>query len=346
MYSAEVDLQFIMNISISLERFSWVQRNRVATFRCPYCGDSKTNPFKTRGYFYKRKDQFLFSCKNCGKGATVGSFIRTHFPSHYTQYKLETFRNSNGQPIKNNEVLLCDIVEKENNALNTQPLQKAGLVFLSELPSTHIAVDYVNSRKLPRKWHRYLCYTDNFSDFVIKDCGITHYNKLPTDKRIIIPIRNESGEMIAFQGRALEKSSLRYITIKFDEKYQKVFGLDLIDRDLPVIVTEGAIDSMFLPNAVAICGGDISESLSFLDKSKTVVVLDNEPRSRDTINRMNKAIELGYIVFFWPVSEQYKDINDMIKEGVETPSSILEHIKNNSYSGLRAKARMSTWKKL
>lgn len=231
-----------------------------------------------------------------------------------------------------------------NNLPQPKPVE---LIPISDLVSTHPAVVYLNSRQLPLKWHSYLGYVSNFSDFVNKTCGITRYEKLPKDKRIIIPMKDSRGNLFAFQGRSLDpKSTLRYITIKFDESSPKMFGRDKIDVTEPVIVTEGPFDAMFMPNSLAICGGDVSSVLSFLNPANTFIVLDNEPRSKDTINRMERAIKAGYRVCFWQIDEKYKDINQMILEGEQTQMSIIKHIVHNSFSGAKAKLKMTTWKKI
>ena len=78
---------------------------------------------------------------------------------------------------------------------------------------------------------------------------------------------------------------------------QKVYGLDKINRDQTVYVTEGPFDSMFLPNSVAMCGADVDLSVFNLD---LVYVYDNEPRNRQIVDRIDKTIEEGHKVVIWP----------------------------------------------
>ena len=338
---SDFELQYIFQITTSLLRFSWAQRNRVANFRCPYCGDSKKSTHKSRAYLYLKQGAFFFDCKNCGHSTTFNRFIKDHFPMLHKEYRLAVFK----------ENLAHDQFDQSFASvpkINKLPQPKAvELVPISDLSSTHPAVVYLNSRQLPLKWHSYLGFVSNFSDFVTKTCGINRYERLPKDKRIIIPMKDERGNLFAFQGRSLDpKSTLRYITIKFDENSPKMFGRDRVDVTEPVIVTEGPFDSMFMPNSIAICGGDVSSTLSFLNPANTFIVLDNEPRSKDTIARMERAIQSGYRVCFWRIDEKYKDINQMILEGKYTQMQLLEHVVHNSFSGAKAKLKMTTWKKV
>ena len=63
--------------------------------------------------------------------------------------------------------------------------------------------------------------------------------------------------MFAVQGRALSQSDLRYITVRIDEQYPKIYGLDRVDISKPIYVVEGPIDSLFVDNCIAVAGGDL-----------------------------------------------------------------------------------------
>ena len=62
--------------------------------------------------------------------------------------------------------------------------------------------------------------------------------------RLLIPFRNEKGEIFAYQGRAFGNEQPKYITIKLDEDADKIYGLDRVDKDKEIYVVEGPIDSM------------------------------------------------------------------------------------------------------
>jgi DNA primase len=168
------------------------------------------------------------------------------------------------------------------------------------------------------------------------------------EPRLIIPLLDEQGNLFGFQGRSFKKDSpVKYITIILDYDKPKVYGLDRITKQDPIYVVEGPIDSMFLPNSMASCGGDIIVELPNIDKdkSKFIIVYDNEPRNKDTVRKMDKAIDNGYKVCIWPESVILKDINDMVRSGM-TQEKVVDVINDNVYTGLEAKLKMQTWKKV
>ena len=137
------------------------------------------------------------------------------------------------------------------------------------------------------------------------------------------------------------------MTIKVDEDSSKIYGADTVDESKDfVLMLEGPLDSLFLPNGMAITGGSLNlESVPYPDKR--IWVMDNEPRHVDTIKRMNRLIEAGETVCFWDESPwQSKDINDMVKEDGADPSDILEYILANSHKGLFAQLRMTKYCKI
>jgi DNA primase len=72
---------------------------------------------------------------------------------------------------------------------------------------------------------------------------------------LVIPFYNESKELIGVQGRSLEANSkVRYITLKKDSVEKLWYGLWRVNPQETIYITEGPIDSIFLPNAVAMVG--------------------------------------------------------------------------------------------
>jgi hypothetical protein len=102
---------------------------------------------------------------------------------------------------------------------------------------------------------------------------------------------------------------------------------------------------MFIPNSIATAGGDLVSSISSFDKKNLVIVYDNEPRSKDTKKKLDKAIMQGYNVCIWPENMDHKDINDMILAGLS--SEFIQHIiKTNTYRDLSAKMALTKWSKV
>ena len=88
------------------------------------------------------------------------------------------------------------------------------------------------------------------------------------------------------------------------------------------------------------CGSDID--LRSFGWSDYIYVYDNEPRNREIVNRIAKTIDRGDKVVIWPTSIEEKDVNDMILGG----HKVMDMLKSNTYSGLKAKIKFNNWKKI
>jgi hypothetical protein len=76
--------------------------------------------------------------------------------------------------------------------------------------------------------------------------------------------------------------------------------------------------------------------------SNPVWIYDNEPRNNEIVRRIGNTIDSGDSVVIWPNSIDDKDINDMVMSGLDVQSVI----ESNTYSGLEAKLKFNTWKKI
>ena len=146
--------------------------------------------------------------------------------------------------------------------------------------------------------------------------------------------------LIGFQGRSLVPNSVKYITVMLNDDSPKLYGLESIDEEKPIYIVEGPFDSTFVENSVAMCGSDVDiRSFGWCDY---IWVLDNEPRNREIVNRISKLVDRGDKIVIWPSSIREKDINDMVLSGHD----VMNVLKLNTYSGLEAKVKFNTWKKI
>ena len=120
----------------------------------------------------------------------------------------------------------------------------------------------------------------------------------------------------------------------------KIYGLDEIEKDKTVYITEGPFDSTFISNSIALCGAD--GDVSKWGIGDCVWIYDNEPRNPEIVRRIQSKIESGESVVIYPNSVTEKDINDMVLSGLDVQSMI----ESNTYSGLEAKLKFTPWKKI
>ena len=335
--SVFIDRAFLLRLSPKLQRFTQ-KKEDLYNFRCPLCGDSQKNKTKSRGYVYRKKNDYFYMCHNCGASTSFYNFLDKVDPSLIKEYALERYKNGDNNK-SNHET------PKFQETKTSKPKFKKSLDLpsINSLPEAHFAKVYVQQRRIPETFLSQLYYAEDFAAF-IQSLGIQK-ELSKEDKRLVIPFYDQEKNLVAIQGRALGESKLRYITIKLHEDNHKFFGLDRIDEDKMIYVVEGPIDSMFLDNAVATADSNLESITSIYDKSKITLVFDNEPRNKEIIKKIDDAIEKHYNVVIWPEMIESKDINDMMLEGF-SPDEIQDIISKNTFVNLRAKAEFVNWKKV
>lgn len=214
-----------------------------------------------------------------------------------------------------------------------------------DLPMDHYAAKYCIGRKIPEATYDTLYYANDFKEFIDELLPEHDKDLKEDDPRLIIPFYDIDGTLLAVQGRSLRDSKIRYITIKLDEESIKIFGLNTVNKEEKIYVTEGPIDSLFLPNAVATADANLANAVNYIPREKLVLVFDNEPRNKDICKLMDKAIENHFAICIWPEMMQEKDINDMVLSGF-TPDEIVDIIDKNTFVNLRAKMEFIQWKKV
>lgn len=339
-----LDHKYIGMVSSRLDQFKR-KSPTLYNFRCPVCGDSQTNKFKARGYIYDRKGKGLFHCHNCNATMAIPNFIKSLDQGMYNEYCVEKLKGEKSPEQQDLE----DFVGKMKKPVFMKEGPLKGLKKVSQLSPDHRVKQLVDARKIPTPYHAKLFCCPNFKQFTNKLVpGKFDDDSIKYDEtRLLIPFLDKDKKVHAYQGRALGNSNLKYITIILDESIPKVYGLDTVNFNQIVCVMEGPIDSMFVPNSIATAGGDLVSALGPLQSSKSsmVIVYDNEPRSRDTIRKLDKTIMQGYNVCIWPENLEHKDINDMVIAGLS--SEFIQHIiKTNTYRDLAAKLALTKWSKV
>ena len=335
--SVFIDRAFLLRISPKLQRFTQ-KKDDLYNFRCPLCGDSQKNKTKSRGYVYRKKNDYFYMCHNCGASTSFYNFLDKVDPTLIKEYALERYKNGDNNKSNHKTPDFEDFKTKKPTFKKTLDLPS-----IKSLPEAHFAKVYVQQRRIPEAFLSQLYYAEDFAAF-IQSLGIQK-ELSKEDKRLVIPFYDQEKNLVAIQGRALGESKLRYITIKLHEDNHKFFGLDRINEDKMIYVVEGPIDSMFLDNAVATADSNLESITSIYDKSKVTLIFDNEPRNKEIVKKIDEAIEKHYNVVIWPEMIESKDINDMVKEGF-SPDEIQDIISKYTFVNLRAKAELVNWKKV
>jgi len=336
--SIATDTKFLNFLSSRLDRFKRV-RDNLWNFRCPLCGDSSRNKRKARGYVYQKQTDLFYKCHNCGSGLSIGNLINEIDPNLHKQYVMERYKAGETGKRKTKEPDFKFESPKFKPKKTTIDLPSIG-----SLPKEHYARAYYEGREIPNHFIDKIFYTEDFKKWAQSVCHVDYSTLVSGESRLVIPFFDRDNKLIGAQGRALRESKIRYVTVKVDEKLQKIFGLERWNPEEHTYLVEGPIDSLFLPNCLAIGGADMKDN-NFLDKSKTTLIFDNEPRNFQIVKSMVRFLKNGWKIVVWPNSITCKDINDMVLTSIRD-ARLVEIINTNTYSGQRGEWEVKSWKKV
>ena len=350
-----LDIAYVKRVSYKLERFV-VKRDGnsfLANFRCPFCGDSKKDATKTRGYIYCGDDGGLsFKCWNCGDSRYLSTFLKEIEPSLYKEYGFEKFKESTGYVPKQSPDSTLDLNSEIKKLQDDIPKAidngsiLSGLYLIKDMNDSHQAKVYMESRLIPPSKRKYFYYAEDFYAWAKTTTDLFDDPKYSRKHpRIIIPWFSETGEIFAYQGRALDDSKPKYITVILDQTKPKLFGLNDLNPQKKIYVLEGPIDSMFLKNSVAV-GSSALTTCKLKSNDGIVYCFDNEPRNADIVKLIGAAVKSGLNVFIPPESYVWKDLNDAVRFGGMVPSTIKQMIDENTYSGMMALLKFNNWKRV
>lgn len=334
-----LEIKYINLLSPSLERFK-SRGNNLYNFRCPFCGDSATNKYKCRGYLYEVEGKMNFMCHNCGASMSFFGFLKSMDKRLFDEFKLEKFTKKDKKP-------QFDGIGKTPSIAEKQELKEfLNLPRISSLKDDHVAKIYLRERLIPEKKLKNLFFVEKFSS--LEKEFPKYAKKLPGDARIVIPIFNREKKLIGLTARKMETSNeLRYYLLKFSSDDSMIYNLERIDFNKEVFVFEGAFDSMFIENSVAVDGSDFKKVNNVLMKDRTTLIFDNQPKNLELVEKMSSIIDDGWKVLIWPenTKELGKDVNNMILNGL-TSTDIEKIIVENTFKGLMAKTKFNKWRQI
>lgn len=338
-----LDHKYIGTLSTRLEKFTR-KGDYLYNFRCPICGDSQTNKNKARGYTFAQKGGMFYKCHNCQASMTLGSLIRSVDPNLYKEYCLERYKSgeTGRKAHKEHNFVFKPVVFESSRKDNAM---RGIVVPLERLPKDHAAVKYVTDRKIPKDKFDRLYFVDDSTK--MREFAPGYEEKIVgNEPRLILPFFDEEDNLVGLSGRAITDHKIRYLTMRIIEDAFMIFGLNEVNKDERVYVTEGPIDSLFLPNAVASGNANLKSVGDVLPKENLVLIYDNEPRNKEVMREMKRAIEDGFTVCIWPETIKEKDINDMIRLSNLSVAEVLDVINKNTFSGPKALLKFNMWSKV
>ena len=336
-----IDLKYTNLLSCHFEKFTR-KADYLFNVRCPICGDSQSKKTKMRGYIYRSKQRMAYKCHNCNASLWLGALIKHLNPQLYKEYVLETFKDD--PSTQRSRPTAANTVTNSMRFGKVDPVIYRHAEKISDLPQQHYARQYVKGRQIPEAFWNKLYFTDKYRDFC-DEVAPSHGKLLKNDARLVIPFYDAYGAVVAVSGRAFDDSGGRYITVRTTKDTNKlIYGLERVDQSKTVYIVEGPIDSLFLDNTLASGDSNLMQTAKQLSAAKVVLIFDNEPRHKENVKLMEKAIKEGYSIVIWPEWLHEKDINAMVLAG--SPVAAIQTIIHSSVAdGLSALTHLMFWKK-
>lgn len=345
-----IDRHYINLMSSSLSCFAW--SGDKANFRCPYCGDSKKSLTKKRGWFltHTQNNITIFKCHNCGVSTSLTSFIKSFYPSLVNSYVVDKFSAVRTCLVEDNMEEKHKGEKVEKKLINNNE-EWERICQLSKPIKGSPGEVYLLGRKI--ECFEKFRFVENAGLIISneKDIGVTNHfvaglgymdnegkAALKPRTAILIPMFTNDKRLYSIQFRFLQGNS-RYLTIKLDNSIDyKVWGLESINTNKPIYVTEGVFDSCCLPNSIAMCGSSINYEILQEFKDNCIFILDNEKDNPQIVKRMREISDRGHKLIVWAKSK-YKDINEYyINEG-----NVNMFLNKEPVTGLKAQFEINKW---
>ena len=336
--SLYIDVKYTNLLAPRLTMFKVKNNNPfTANCRCPICGDSKTNKWKARGYFFTRKGGLFYKCHNCAFSASLGSLIKELDTFLYNQYTMERYKDGTHRKAHANVASVIEFSQPDFKARKKDNI----LANIVDKVYNTPAEEYLRSRKVPEERWKELYYVDNMQK--MEQLSEKYEGRIVGEEgRLVIPFFDRDGKIVGVTCRALGSERLRYVAIRIDEDQPMIYNLSKIDITKDVYVTEGPLDSLFIPNAVAAGSSDLNGIMQSIPKEKLILIFDNEPRNAEIVKIIGKAVDSDYRMVIWPQDIKEKDINEMVVNGL----AVQDIINQNTFDGLELKLKYTKWKKI
>lgn len=206
-------------------------------FRCNVCGDSNKKKSKKRAWILTNKTPWMFYCHNCFESIPAEYWMKLYFNSFYQEYRKEVFKIDIG--IKGITQTAPPPARKELTGAEYNEYKDARYfkpIFSSNDEIFQIARKECARRLIPldvwKKW--FVAVDGRYKD------------------RLVIPYYDKEGKIYSYQCRSLRGQDPKYLS-RIDNT-DNIYNYYNVDPTKPVIILEGAIDSIFIENAIGCTG--------------------------------------------------------------------------------------------
>jgi hypothetical protein len=288
-----------------------IVRDKHFTFRCNVCGDSK-NKNKKRGHLRYSKNPRSFErywtykcfnegdcpCAGTGNAMSGDNWLKEYFPSLYKNYIIEILENKKDlKEIELENKKKIDEYKRKEELENKKKIEKEKedtkyfIPITSKKDIANKAIKLCEKRKIPR---------DVYNNFFIAIDG-------KYKDRMIIPFYDDKGKIYYFQSRLIIDNDLysKYLNRTLN-KDEAIYNIHNINKNEPVCVFEGPIDSLFVENSIATLGLGISIQMQcVMDEFDCYYIFDDDEAGKNT---SLKFLLKGNKVFNWVLFKKDNNI--------------------------------------
>jgi len=307
-----MDFRKVINNGVALERqikmiLGYIDPGHIPghnqyNFRCNVCGDSKKSKYKRRGYILTKDEPWRVYCHNCFYSKPVTLWMKEFFPLHFKDYISEVMRLNARDKEKKEQNVKNPTIRKPKRKSNERKHTQHFIHILEGKTALFAkAIGLCKRRRIPEQiWHKWFVATDGMYK-----------------NRLIIPFYDDKGMIYYYQGRALlEHMELKYLSRAGN--HNSIYNYFHVDKEKPVVILEGPIDSIFVENSIAMTGVKLEDKL--LDDFKHKYYLIDFDTTEETRKKVIELLEKGKHVFCWkwfmkkyslPEKEKW-DVNEAI----------------------------------
>lgn len=328
-------ISFVSRLGVYLRNFKQ-KKPRLWEFSHS-CEKETRGRYRARAYVYQYKDtpNLNFRCHHCGSATSLANLIKDTSSSLYGEYRLEAYKDFE-QPV----AAPVAVVKQETVDANL-----AGLVNVTSLPASSSVRKFLERRKIPANKYKLLYVAPHFYKWA-KQYNSAFNGVLDESPRLVLPYFDMDKKVVGFTARTFNPAiEPRYIHMRIDKNAAFIYGLERLDMSKTIYVTEGHIDSLFLDNAIAVGGAHYDGEFIQSIKDRAVIIPDQDwKRNPQVAKQLKKVILNGFSVAFLPNTIKGKDLNDMVKAGMNI-QDLKSTIDSHTTSGLAAQLEFSLLKR-
>lgn len=275
----------------------------------------------------------MYGCFNCASSMRFSTFLSDFDPNMYKEYSLEMFKErSSSSSDKSSYVIPVETKAYVPNIFES-------LTPIKDLSSEHSVMMYASARHLPFETIP-MFYAKKFIEWSKGNSNKFENWRDSDQRRIVFPWYDRDGAIMGYSARSLDGEDPKYYRIFIAESKERFYGIDRLDDTKQVYVLEGEVDSMMIPNAVAVANGKLQQYLN----TKAIYIPDADVRNPHIMKNVEKMIDSGLKVCLMPLNLPGKDLNELVCGQGWASGELIDMIHSNTYHGLQAKLRFAKWK--